>query len=55
MKKVALSERLRAVASFVDKGAAVADVGTDHGYIPVWLIQNGITAAYRLDINRGPG
>ncbi len=55
MKKVALSERLRAVASFVDKGAAVADVGTDHGYIPVWLIQNGITdRVIASDINRGP-
>ena len=34
-----LSERLRAVADLVDDGMVVADIGTDHGYIPIALVQ----------------
>lgn len=55
MEIIKLSKRLRAIASYVPQGANVADVGTDHGYIPVWLAQNKI--ANRLaasDVNRGP-
>lgn len=37
-----LSSRLKAVADMVTKGATVADVGTDHGYLPIWLVKNGI-------------
>lgn len=36
-----LSERLRAVADLVDDGMVVADIGTDHGYIPIALVQEG--------------
>ena len=39
-----LSKRLQCIADFVDKGSIAADVGTDHGYIPIWLIENGICA-----------
>jgi len=39
-----LSERLFAIAGFVEKGACVADVGTDHGYLPVYLAQNGLAS-----------
>ena len=50
-----LSRRLYAVASLVTEGASVADVGTDHGYIPIYLIQQNIAAkAIALDINGGP-
>lgn len=55
MELLKLSDRLQAIASYVPQGAKVADIGTDHGYIPVWLAQNKIaeklTAA---DINKGP-
>lgn len=50
-----LSERLLLTASFVRQGAVLADVGTDHAYIPAFLIKNGvIKKAYASDINKGP-
>ena len=39
-----LSKRLTKVASLVTEGASVADIGTDHGYIPIYLIENQIAA-----------
>lgn len=51
----ALSERLLAVASLVPEQSVLADVGTDHGYVPVWLCKTGkIQSAIATDINRGP-
>lgn len=50
-----LSQRLKTVASCVTKGYRVADIGTDHGYIPIYLAQNGIVpSAIAMDINKGP-
>lgn len=50
-----LSKRLQAVADLVTEGASVADIGTDHGYIPIYLMENGIAKkVIALDINRGP-
>ena len=50
-----LSKRLHAVASLVTEGASVADIGTDQGYIPIYLIEKGISPrAIAMDINRGP-
>ena len=37
-----LSDRLQSIASFVPKNTIVGDIGTDHGYIPVYLIENKI-------------
>lgn len=50
-----LSKRLYAVAGLVTEGASVADIGTDHGYIPIYLIERKIAVrAIALDINKGP-
>lgn len=38
-----LSERLQAIANFVPRNSIVGDVGTDHGYLPVYLIENNIS------------
>lgn len=50
-----LSRRLEAVASFVPEGSRVADIGTDHGYIPIALVERGICpSAIAMDIRSGP-
>lgn len=50
-----LSKRLSAVADMITKGSSVADVGTDHGYIPIYLAQNNLCPyALAMDINEGP-
>lgn len=50
-----LSARLDAIASMVTPGNTVADVGCDHGYIPIRLCGEDIApAAIASDINRGP-
>ena len=55
MKKLELTPRLQAVASFVPKGARLADIGTDHAYLPVYLLLKGqISGAVAADIHKGP-
>lgn len=55
MDPIHLSPRLKMVADFVPSCACAADIGTDHGYLPVWLLQNGIIqTAIAADIHAGP-
>lgn len=50
-----ISDRLRMCSSMVRQGKRLCDVGTDHGYVPVYLVKNGIIpSAVACDINEGP-
>ncbi len=50
-----LSKRLYAVAGLVTEGASVADIGTDHGYVPIYLVERGIASkVIAMDVNQGP-
>ena len=50
-----LSPRLQSIANEVPRGALVADVGTDHAYLPVWLLLEGkISSAVGADLRKGP-
>ena len=46
---------MKAVASMVTPGSILADIGTDHGYVPISLVQRKkIQKAIAMDINKGP-
>lgn len=54
-KVLKLQPRLRRIAEAVPDGARLADVGTDHAYLPVWLLREGrIPYAIASDIRQGP-
>ena len=49
-----LSYRLKQVAELVTEGYVTADIGTDHGYVPVYLLRNGkIPKAIAVDLSKG--
>ena len=56
MKEVKnLPPRLAAIASMVPRGGALADVGTDHALLPLWLLRRGhIPSAVATDIHEAP-
>ena len=50
-----LSLRLSAIADMVTEGNRLVDVGCDHGYLPVYLIQEKkIPSAIAMDVRKGP-
>lgn len=50
-----ISDRLKNVALMVTPGNIIADIGTDHGYVPMFLIIKNISPhALAMDINEGP-
>ncbi len=53
--KIVLTERLRTAAELVRHSRKTVDVGTDHGYLPAFLVMNGITdCVTAADIGTGP-
>ena len=54
-KTVRLSPRLKSIAGLVTPGNRLADIGTDHAYLPVYLCQKGIVpSAVASDLRPGP-
>ncbi len=54
-KEIRLGARLKAAADFVKSGLPTADIGTDHAYLPVYLVLSGVLdSAFASDINEGP-
>lgn len=55
MERMILTPRLLKIASLISQDAVLADVGTDHGKLPITLLkENKISAAVASDINEGP-
>lgn len=50
-----ISERLKLAVSFIEKGRKVADIGTDHGYLPIHLIREGVSCeVIAADMRKNP-
>lgn len=50
-----LGPRLAACAGFVRQDAVAADIGTDHAYLPIWLLKSGrVSYAYAADVREKP-
>lgn len=50
-----LSRRMQRLTSLITEGNRLADVGTDHGYVPIALVRDKrIPSAIAMDVNRGP-
>lgn len=52
---IRLTPRLAAIAEQIPPGSRVADIGTDHAYLPIWLMQSGrAERVIACDIGEGP-
>lgn len=50
-----LSERLRSLTDMVTRGNRVVDVGCDHGFLSIYLVQQGISpGVIAMDVGEGP-
>lgn len=55
MEQFKLSNRLKNVAELINKGNVVADIGTDHGYLPVYIVKENISdRVIAMDVRKGP-
>jgi len=52
---ITISKRLKAIASFVDKEMIIGDIGSDHGLLPAYLLENNLVIkVYASDNKKGP-
>lgn len=52
---IKLSERLTAIAQMVSPGKRACDVGCDHGFVSIYLVQQGICPfILAMDVRKGP-
>ncbi|MCI8407727.1 MAG: SAM-dependent methyltransferase [Lachnospiraceae bacterium] len=50
-----LSERLQAVVNLITKGAKVADIGCDHAYLSIYMVEEKLASkVIAMDVNKGP-
>lgn len=50
-----ISERLQQVAALITEGNVVADIGTDHAYLPIHIVKSGISRkVIAMDVRKGP-
>lgn len=51
---IKLSDRLKMIADEIEKGERMCDVGTDHGFLPIYLWERGISPhVIMADVSRG--
>lgn len=51
---IKLSDRLKCIANEIERGETVADIGTDHGFLPIYLWENNISPKVIMaDISAG--
>ena len=54
-KDILLSKRMQMVANMVTKGSVAADIGCDHGFVSIYLVEQGICPkVIAMDVNEGP-
>ena len=52
---IKLSKRLQAIYDLIPQSNVIADIGSDHAFLPIALVLNGkVTRAYASEVNEGP-
>jgi tRNA (adenine22-N1)-methyltransferase len=55
MAEIILSNRMQALTDMVTPGTVITDVGCDHGFVSVYLVQKGISPrVIAMDVRSGP-
>ena len=55
MAEVILSNRMQALTDMVTPGTVITDVGCDHGFVSVYLVQKGLSPrVIAMDVRSGP-
>lgn len=53
--RIILSRRLQSLVDMVSQGKSVVDVGCDHGFVSIYLVQHGISPkVLAMDVRKGP-